>query len=309
MSFRNFAELFDSIRERPRCRVAAIWADEGHTMEALAEAYRLGSVDPILIGEAPQLEKRWRDMGQPFPLQVVPAATPEEAVDRAVELARTGEAEAILKGLVETAVVMRRIVKKENGLCARGLLSHLTLMELPSYHKLLGLTDCALLTYPTLEQKKEALRNALEFYRRVGQQEVKTAVLCAVERLNPKMPETVEAAQLKEAWQQGELTGSIVEGPISYDLAMVPGAAEIKGFHSPVAGDADLLLVPNITAGNLLVKALSYSAGGYTAAVVLGAKVPVVITSRSSPVRSKVTALRLAAAMAGQSGGKESAHG
>lgn len=303
MSFKNFSELFDSVKDSPSRRAAVIWGDEDHTMEAAAEAGRTGGVEPVLIGPPGAMKERWERLGLPGSPAVVPADSPEEAVTAAIGLVHAGEVQLIVKGLVETAVVMGRLVRKENGLRQREVLSHLTLMELPGYHKLLGLTDCALLTYPTLEQKKAALHNALDFYRGVGQEEVKVAVLAAVEKVNPKMPETVEAARLKEAWQGGEFPGAVVEGPISYDLAMVGEAAAIKGFQSPVAGDADLLMVPNITAGNLLVKALSYSAGGYTAAVVLGAKVPIVLPSRSSPVRSKVTAIRLAAAMTAGKGG------
>lgn len=302
MSFANFQQLFDAMADSPRRQVASVWAEDDHTMEAAAKACEMGDAAPIFIGRVRELEERWETTGVNFRPRFLPAETPEEAVAIAVELARTGEAQVIQKGLVETAVLMRQIVKKENGLCSGGLLSHLTLVELPSYHKLLGITDCALLTYPDLEQKKEAIRNALTFFHGVGQKEVKVAVLAAVEKVNPKMPETVEADALKAACVAGELPGSIVEGPISYDLAVVEEAARIKGYKSPVAGDADLLVVPNITAGNLLVKSLSYSAGGYTAAVVLGAKVPVVVTSRSSPIRSKITGLRLAAAMAGPAG-------
>ncbi len=298
MSFQNFQQLFDSVQGHSLQRAAVVWGDEDHTLEAASQAWQRGSIQPVLIGPPEAMEARWNKLGLPGSPEVLPAASPEEAVALAIRLVRDGEARLIVKGLVETAVIMGQLVRKENGLCRGGVLSHLTLMELPSYHKLLGLTDCALLTYPALEQKAAAIRNALDFYHGVGQNEVKVAVLAAVEKVNPKMPETVDAARLKEMGRQGDFSGAVVEGPVSYDLAMVPGAAETKGYQSPVAGDADLLAVPNITAGNLLVKALSYSAGGTTAAVVLGAKVPIVIPSRSSPVRSKVTAMRLAAAMA-----------
>ena len=298
MKFSSFQELFDSMAGGQRKRTAVVWAEDDHTMEAAAEVCKAGCIAPIFIGRTQELEKRWKELKVDFSPRFVPATSAEEAVKKAVEMARSGEAELIQKGLVETAVIMRQIVHKENGLCQEGLLSHLTVVELPNYHKLLGLTDCALLTYPTLEQKKEAIRNALIFFHSVGYEDVKVGILAAVEKVNPKMPETVEAVQLKDACIRGELPGSTVEGPISYDLAMVREAAEIKGYKSPVAGDADLLVVPNITAGNILVKSLSYSAGGSTAAVVLGAKVPVAIASRSSPVRSKIMGLRLAAAMA-----------
>lgn len=298
MSFRNFQELFESMANCPPRKVAVVWGEDDHTMEAAAATCQLGCVEPVFIGRVASLEKRWKETNVDFSPRFISADTPEEAVEVAVRLAREGKVDVIQKGLVETAVIMRQIVRKENGLCERGVLSHLTLVEVPSYHKLLGLTDCALLTYPNLDQKKEAIHNALTFFHNVGYGEVKVGVLAAVEKVNPKMPETVEAAALKEACEKGEFPGCVVEGPISYDLAVVPEAAEIKGYKSPVAGDADLLVVPNITVGNVLVKSLSYSAGGCTAAVVLGAKVPVVITSRSSPIQSKIMGLRLAVSMA-----------
>ena len=195
MSFRNFQQLFDSVKDGPPRRAAIIWGDEDHTMAAAAEARRTGGVEPVFIGPPEAMKARWASLGFPGPPAVFPAATPEEAVTAAIGLVHAGEAQLIVKGLAETALVMRQLVRKENGLCQREVLSHLTLMELPSYHKLLGLTDCALLTYPTLEQKKAAIQNALDFYRGVGQQEVKTAVLAAVERVNPKMPEAVDAVR------------------------------------------------------------------------------------------------------------------
>ena len=259
-------------------------------------AVKEGSVAPILIGNGEDLKTRATAWGLEN-ARIIDAENDQDAVNKAVALIREGEGDILLKGLVDTAVIMRAVVSKENGLCARGVLSHLTLTQIPTYHKLLGVTDCALLTYPTLEQKKAAIINSVEFLAALGIETPKVAVLAAVEKVNPKMPETVDADALKQWGLSGEAGDCLIEGPISYDLAMRPGAAAIKGFNSPVAGDPDLLCVPNLTVGNVLIKALTCSAKAVSAGLILGAKVPVIVTSRSSSVATKAMSIRMAAAI------------
>ena len=294
--YKTFDELFASRKAAAPKRLVVACANEDHTLEAVSLAVKEGCVTPILIGNAADLYERlpvWGLEGA----QVIDAADAQEAVNKAVALIRDGEGDILLKGLVDTAVVMRAVVNKENGLCARGVLSHLTMTQIPNYHKLLGVTDCALLTYPTLEQKKASILNAAEYLKALGIEAPKVAVLAAVEKVNPKMPETVDADLLKQWGLAGEAGSCLIEGPISYDLAMRPGAAAIKGFDSPVAGDPDLLCVPNITVGNVLIKCLSCSAKAVSAGLILGAKVPVIVTSRSSSVATKATSIRMAAAI------------
>lgn len=294
--YKSFEELLAVSQGTERKKVAVVWANEDHTLAAVQRAMKDGVIQPILIGEPRDISNRLVALGSDEEINIVPAGTPQEAVDLAVAMAREGKVDIILKGLVETAILMKAVVNKTSGLFPGGILSHISLVQLPNYHKLVAITDSALLTYPTLEQKKAAIINAVEFFHSLKYDNVKVAVLAAVEKVNPKMPETVEASAIKEAALAGEIPGCIVEGPISYDLAMRPGAAKIKGFDSPVAGDPDLLVVPNITAGNILIKALTYTAGGISAGLILGAMCPIVITSRSSSVKSKYTSLRVAAA-------------
>jgi phosphate butyryltransferase len=294
--FKTMEELLTS-RPLVEKTAAVVCAADSHTLEAVLAAARNGCIRPVLIGDKELIRRLIDDMEFDVPFAIQHAANADDAVKAAVSLVCKGEAGMIVKGMVETGAVMRQIVHSDSGIRQSPVLSHLTISELPSYHKLIGTTDCALLTYPTLEQKIAAIKNAAGFFHRAGIETVKVACLCAIETVNPKMPETVEARALRDACERGELPGCIVEGPISYDLAVSSEAAEAKGFRSPVAGDADLLLVPNIVVGNVLTKCFSFTAGGFSAAVVLGARVPVVITSRGSKFRTKMAALRLAAAM------------
>lgn len=293
---RTFDDLFATRKAAAPKRLVVACANEDHTLEAVSLAVKEGCVEPVLIGDETAVRARAAAWGLEN-AQIIHAQDDLEAVNKAVALIREGEGDILLKGLVDTAVIMRAVVNKESGICARGVLSHLTLTQIPTYHKLVGVTDCALLTYPTLEQKKAAIVNAVEFLAALGIQTPKVAVLAAVEKVNPKMPETVDADALKQWGLSGEAGDCLIEGPISYDLAMRPGAAAIKGFDSPVAGDPDLLCVPNLTVGNVLIKSLSCSAKAVAAGLILGAKVPVIVTSRSSSVATKAMSIRMAAAI------------
>ncbi|WP_213973968.1 phosphate acyltransferase [Tepidanaerobacter acetatoxydans] len=296
--YKNFEELLVKIKaKQERKRVAVVWANEDHTLEAVLKAYKEGIIDPILIGDGQDISYRLEKLGCSNSFNIITVKTPLDAIDVAIKLVKENKADIILKGLIETADIMKAIVKKENALCERGVMSHLSLVEIPNYYKLIGITDCALLMYPTLEQKKLAICNAVEFLTSTGFKDIKVAVLAAVEKVNPKMPETVDANQLKVMCQEGEIPGCQVEGPISYDLAMKPGAAAIKGFDSAVAGNPDLLVVPNIVAGNILVKCLTCSAKARSAGLILGAKVPIIITSRSSSVQNKYLSIVIASAI------------
>ena len=184
-----------------------------------------------------------------------------------------------MKGKIQTSDLLRAVVNKEKGLRTGSVMSHLVIHELPTYHKLLAVTDGGMMMYPNVDEKKQIIENAVNTLIAMGYDEPKVAVLAAVETVNPKMPESVDAGILKEMNQRGEIKNCMVEGPISYDLTMSKESAEIKGFNSPVTGDADILIVPNITAGNILGKALVYSAGAKMAGFIVGAKVPIVLTS------------------------------
>jgi phosphate butyryltransferase len=208
------------------------------------------------------------------------------------------KADLIMKGKIQTADLLRAVVDKERGLRTGSVMSHIAIHEVPSYHKLLAVTDGGMMMYPKLEEKKQIIENAVKTFIAMGYENPKVAVLAAVENVNPKMPETVEADALKMMNVKGEIKNCIIEGPISYDLTMSKESAEIKGFNSPVTGEVDILVVPNITAGNLLGKALIYSAGAKMAGFIVGAKVPIVLTSRGATAEEKYLSLVISASAA-----------
>lgn len=295
--YRNFSQFLDKQGKSNTKRMAVVWAGERHTLEAVSTAYENFGVEPVLIGNTADILRIKQELGIAYNFTVVESSSPEDAIAQAIEMVKRGEVDILFKGLLQTATIMRAIVNKDTGICDSGVLSHASLLEIPGYHKLIALTDSALLTYPSLEKKVALIKNAICLLHAVGVEEPKIAILAAVENVNPKMPETVEAAEIKEMWRRGELPGCIVEGPISYDLAMDPEAAQTKGYSSPVAGDADMLVVPNIQAGNMLVKSLIYSAHAKSVGLIIGAQVPIIITSRSAPVANKSLAVAVAAAL------------
>lgn len=293
---------FDELLKRKdtggaRKRVAVVWPCEPVAVAAALDAQKRHGVDPILIGDTDILQSLLEQPDVSDPPEIVHVPNVKAAIEAAIELVREGKADILQKGLVQTADLMRAVVNKENGICEGGVLSHVSLLEIPGHPKLVALTDSALLTYPTREQKIEIIRNAVKLMRAVGVDVPKVALLAAVENVNPKMPETVEAAELKAMWERGEIEDCIVEGPISYDLAMDPNSASVKGYESPVAGAADILVVPNIQAGNILIKALLYSARAVSSGMIMGAAAPILISSRSASVEVKSNAVAVAAAL------------
>lgn len=200
-----------------------------------------------------------------------------------------------MKGKIQTADLLRAVVNKENGLRTGKVMSHIVIHEIPTYHKLLAVTDGGMMMYPNLDEKKQIIENAVSTFLALGYENPKVAVLAAVETVNPKMQESVDADMLKKMNIKGEIKNCIVEGPISYDLTMSKESASIKGFVSPVTGEADIIVVPNITVGNILGKSLVYSAGAKMAGFIVGAKVPIVLTSRGSTSEEKYLSLALSA--------------
>ena len=229
---------------------------------------------------------------------IIPADTAQEAALFAVKLARSGAADILMKGRLHTAELMRIVVDRADGLRAEKIISHITFLELPTYHKLLAITDSAIVLFPHLEEKQAILENAVRFMRNMGYQQPNAAVMAAVETVDPRLRDTVDATQLKRLNQEGIITDCVVEGPISYDLAMSRESARIKRYHSPVTGEVDVMLVPDMTAGNLMAKSLVYSGGAKMAGVIVGAAAPIVLTSRGSSADEKFYSLVLAASAA-----------
>jgi len=301
MAIKSFKELAAAASAMPvKTVVAVVEAHDNHTLEAVIDAKKDGIIEGMLIGNEEKIKEILTANGaDPSDYQIIGTNALEESLQIAVENINAGKATAIMKGKLETGQFMKAIVNKQNGLLAGGLLSLVGLYEHANYHKLLAVTDQGLNTYPDLNGKKNLIINAVGLLKKLGVEEPKVAVLAAVEKVNPKMPESVDGAELKKMNQEGEITGCIVEGPISFDLAVKQGAAAIKGYESPVAGDADVLVVPDIAAGNILVKCMTDYAGAMTAGTILGAKVPVIVTSRSAEASDKYYSIALAAYAAG----------
>ncbi|WP_240837360.1 phosphate acyltransferase [Acidaminobacter sp. JC074] len=266
-------------------KLAVVCPEDKQTLKAVFTAKRNNQVTPILIGDMDKI-KSLIDGDSYKTVIIHHTSTPEEASEVAVKMAQKGDVQSIMKGKVDTKVLLKSVVKH---IKAGKLMSHFVVHELEGYHKLLAMSDGGMNLYPDYEAKMSILENSVQALHKLGISSPKVAALCAVEKVNPKMPETLDAERLKK---EHELD-CILEGPISYDLTMSKKSAEIKGFESPVCGDADLLLVPNITVGNILGKSLVYSAGAKMAGVVLGGKVPVILTSRGSSFEEKYYSILL----------------
>lgn len=299
MVLRNYDELIAKVKSLPEAkRVVVAAAGDEHALEAVQEAQREGIVTPVLVGDAAVIREICARIGFQVPEEdIYDVPDPDAAAARAVELIHQGKGDFILKGKMETSQVLKPVVNKETGLGTGRVMSHFVLDELPYYHKLIVTTDGGMMTYPTLEQKKEIIINTVETLRALGYENPKVACVAAVEKVNPKMPETVEARALQEMNERGEITGCTVCGPISLDIALSKECAQVKGFDHPVAGDADVILVPNIQVGNILGKSITIIAGGRMAGFVVGAQAPVVFTSRGSSAEEKFLSLVLAAAV------------
>ena len=298
MVINNFDELIKKVQSfEGKKKVAVAAAHDEHALEAVFHAVENNIVEPVFIGNKEKIKEIAAKLGKTVSDDsIIDTADDIEAAAKAVELARNGQVDFIMKGKLQTADLLRAVVDKEKGLRTGKVMSHVSIQEVPSYHKLLITTDGGMMMYPDLEQKKKIIENAVEVLHSLGYENPKVGVLAAVETVNPKMPESVDAGKLKEMNKNGEITGCIVEGPISYDIAMNKESGEIKGFVSPVAGDPDILIVPNITAGNILGKCLVYSAGAKMAGFIVGAKVPIVLTSRGSSSEEKYLSLVISAA-------------
>ena len=300
MALVSFDEILRSAGELPERAVMAVAAAaDPHSLEAALEARRAGIAEPLLVGDRSAILSLLEGLGESVPDEdIIDASGSAEAAARAVALVREGRASFLLKGGLDTSVLLRAVVDKERGLSRGRLMSHFTIFEIPGYHKLLAPVDGGMVTYPTLEQKKQIIENTVEMFHALGYECPKVGVLACVEKLNPKMPETVEADALKQMNLRGEIPGCVVEGPISYDCAVSKEIADYKGFESPCAGDCDILLAPNIHAGNIMGKMLTVTCGAKMAGFIVGAACPIAMTSRGSSAEEKFDSIVLAAVCA-----------
>ena len=298
MEFKNFEEMISHVKGQPkRTRMAVAAANDEHTLEAVVRAQTEGIITPVLVGEKDTILRILGSMNASIPeedIYDVPGL--EESAAKAVALVREGKADFLMKGKVDTKIILKAVVNKETGLGQGRIMSHFTAFEIPGYHKLLMPVDGGMVTYPTLSDKKAIIENTVNTLLSMGYECPKVGVLACVEKVNPKMPETIEANELKEMNKRGEIKNCIIEGPISYDCAMSREIAEFKGFHSPVSGDCDILLAPNIHAGNIMGKIYTVTMGVRMAGMIVGARCPIVLTSRASSADEKYLSIVISAA-------------
>ena len=278
--------------------VAVACAQDDDVLKAIKVAYDMKMINVILVGNQPMIEKIAKDLS--FDISAFECIHIEDVAEaslKAVSLVSSGKADMVMKGLVDTAIILKAVLNKEVGLRSGSVLSHVAAFEVPTYHKMLMLTDAAMNIAPDLETKKQIIENALAVTKALGIDEAKVGILAAKEKVNAAMPATVDAGELVKMNQEGVLNGCIVGGPFALDNAISKEAAKIKGVKDPIAGDVDLLLCPQIESGNILYKALNFLANAKSAGVIVGAKAPVILTSRADTDESKLYSIALGVLM------------
>ncbi|MCL2492603.1 MAG: bifunctional enoyl-CoA hydratase/phosphate acetyltransferase [Clostridiales bacterium] len=295
----NYKEIREGLQKGPGHRVAIAAAADAEVLEAVCMMLKEGFAEPILFGDAVKIAKLAETAGlDSAALRVVDEPDGAAAALRAAKSVRDGEAEVLMKGLVNTSDFLRAVLDGENGIRGESLLSHLAAFETPGCPRLIIQTDGGMNLYPTLDEKVGILKNAVEALHRLGVECPKVAALSANEAVNPKMVSSVDADALAKMNTAGEIEGCIVEGPVALDVALSADAAKRKKIESRIAGETDLFLVPNIDAGNIMGKTLVCCTHAKMAGVVLGAKAPIVLVSRSDNAESKLNSLALACALA-----------
>ena len=268
---------------------------EETALAGAVEAAKLGLIAPILVGPANEIKAIARSGGIDLAnLQIVDAPNSSVSAAKSVELVRIGETELLMKGSLHTDDLMAAVVSRDRGLRTGRRISHVFVMDVPTYHKVLIITDGAINIAPTLEDKADICQNAIDLAISLGLEKPKLAILAAVETVTSKMPATIDAAALCKMADRGQIKGAILDGPLAFDNAISAPAAQTKGIHSEVAGDPDILLAPDLEAGNILAKQLSFLANADSAGLVLGARVPVILTSRADSVRSRIASCAVA---------------
>jgi phosphotransacetylase len=292
---RHLERLMARSAEAPALSAAVAWPCDRDSLAGALEAMRHGALRPILVGPRAAIEAAAAEAGASLDgAELVEAEDPHAAAAAAVRLCREGRAEALMKGSLHTDELMAAVVARDGGLRGARRVSHVFAMDVPTYPKPLFVTDAAINIAPDLATKADIVQNAVDMLRALGVATPKVAILSAVETINTKIPGTLDAAVLCKMADRGQITGAVLDGPLAFDNAISRAAAAVKKIASPVAGEADILLVPDLEAGNMLAKQLSYLAGADSAGIVLGARVPVVLTSRADSVASRLASVAIA---------------
>ncbi|AYO31354.1 bifunctional enoyl-CoA hydratase/phosphate acetyltransferase [Biomaibacter acetigenes] len=292
--FRSLGEVIEKLKAYPPMRLCVAQAADTLVLEAVRDAAQQYLAVPILVGEKNKILQEAEKIGFSLEdVEILDCPGPEAPMV-AVKLVYEKKADVFMKGMVETSAFLKAVLAPDFGLRKGMLLSHLAAMEVPSLERVIFITDGGINIAPTLEEKAAILQNAVDAVRALGYEEPKAAVLAVVENISTKMQATLDAAILSKMAQRGQITGAVVDGPLALDNALVPQAAVHKKIQSPVAGKADIILAPEILTANTLAKSISFLAGGHMAGVVVGARVPVVLSSRADSAYSKLASIALA---------------
>jgi phosphate acetyltransferase len=295
----KYEQLLVRCQSLPPVPTAVAHPCDASSLVGAVEAHELGLIIPQLVGPAAKIAAAAKAAGIDLKqLEIIDAPHSQSAAAKAVERVREGRAEILMKGSLHTDELMAAVVAREGGLRTGRRISHAFIMDVPTYHKVLIVTDGAINIAPTLEDKVDICQNAIELAISLGVATPKVAILAALETVTSKMPATIDAAALCKMAERGQITGGILDGPLAFDNAISTQAAQIKGIRSSVAGDPDILLAPDLEAGNILAKQLSFLANADSAGLVLGARVPVILTSRADSVRSRIASCAVAALVA-----------
>ncbi len=294
----GLSDYIERVRGYEAIRVAVVHPCDEISLKAALDARREGLIAPILVAPRARLEQAAHGLGVPLDgLDIRDVPHSHAAADEAVALARAGEVDALMKGSLHTDELMAAVVRRD-GLRTKRRVSHCYLMQTPQYPRPFIITDAAINIAPTLDHKADIIRNAIDLAHAIGVRKPCVAILAAVETVNAAMPATLDAAALCKMADRGQITGGCLDGPLAFDNAVSPMAARIKGIDSPVAGKADILVAPDLESGNMLAKQLMYLGNAASAGIVLGARVPIILTSRADTYESRITSCALAVLLA-----------
>ncbi|MFW5644526.1 MAG: bifunctional enoyl-CoA hydratase/phosphate acetyltransferase [Bacteroidota bacterium] len=296
MNLTSLDQIVEIAARRPGRKIAVAAAHDEHVLKAIKKAFEMKLITPLLIGDRPEIRKIAASVGLDIEDNtIINEPDPVKACKTAVQEIRNGKAEILMKGMVATAPLLKAVLDKEEGLRKRGNLSHFALFQTSFYHKLIGVTDAAMNISPELHEKTAIIENASEVFHSFGIAKPKVAIIGPVEVINPRISSTLDAASLTQMNRRNQITSCFIDGPLAIDNAVSREAAKQKGIDSEVAGDADLLVAPDLNSGNILYKSLIFLSDAKSAAVILGAKVPIVLTSRADNEETKLYSIALAA--------------
>lgn len=296
---KSFDDVLKKVKANGMKKVAVAVAQDEPVLEAIRDAKKMGIAEAILVGDKEKIEECAKTVGINMDdFEIIDEPNNALAAKKAVELVSSGKADMVMKGLVDTATFLRAVLDKEKGLRTGKVLSHVAVFDIPALNRIILLTDAAMNIAPDLMTKKQILENAVGIAKGIGMETPKAACIAAVEVVNPDMQPTLDAAALSKMNDRGQIKGCIVDGPFAIDNALSMEAAKHKGINSPVAGNADIILVPNIETGNVMYKTLTYTSNAKNGGILAGAAAPVILTSRADSHESKLYSIALASLVA-----------